>query len=135
MTFVRVFRGAGRYRGGSVSTWVFRIAHNVAIDLARRENRKPEPGVTDAELIRDRAPSPLAAVESAERAAFLRTALAQLDSEERTTVWLRVAEELSFAEVAEITGDSTSTVRYRFLRALRRLRRHLGAPVDCGLDA
>ena len=41
VTLVRVFRRAGTYRGGSVAVWVFRIAHRVAIDLGRREGRRP----------------------------------------------------------------------------------------------
>jgi RNA polymerase sigma-70 factor (ECF subfamily) len=134
-TLVSVYRRAVTFRGGTPSTWVFRIAHRAAVDALRRESRAHETGARGAMQIRDRAPPPSAMAESSERAAFVRSALARLDPEERAVVWLRVAEDLSFAQVAEVTGESPSTVRYRFLRSLRRLRQHLGTPVDCGLDA
>ena len=135
LTLVRVFGAAEGFRGGSVAVWVFRIAHRVAIDVARREARH---AVTDRPLpdaLRDPAPSPQRVVESAERETLVRNALERLPADERAVVWLRVAEGLSFAEISGVTGEASSTVRYRFLRSLQRLRRHLGTPVDCGLDA
>ena len=135
LTFVRVFRRAATFHGGSVSVWLFRTAYRIAIDVHRRESRAVSPAVAAFVERADGSPSPHALAEQSERRSRVRAALAELSDDDRALVWLRVAEELSFADVAEVTGQPASTLRYRFLRALRRLRKHLGTPVDCGLDA
>ncbi len=135
ITLLRVFRKAATYRGGSVAVWVFRIAHRVALDLRRRDRRRTSAGDAAEVGLADRSPSPQRRVERAEQNGLVQDALARLHPDDRTIVWLRVAEELSFAQVAAVTAEAPSTVRYRFLRALQQLRRQLGTPVDCGLDA
>ncbi len=155
LTLVRILQRAETYRGGSVSVWIYRVAYHIGIDVRRRESRgsarsplvagktvvgetaagETAVGKAGAHQRVDRSPSPAVAAETRERDDRVRRALDRLDHADRALVWLRVAEGLSFEQVARVTGEPRSSLRYRFLRALRRLRKHLGTPVDCGLDA
>jgi RNA polymerase sigma-70 factor, ECF subfamily len=127
-TFVRVLTRAGTFRGGGVATWLFRTALRIAIDQRRADVRRAAEPV-DAAGLRDAAPGPSETAAAADEREHVRRALARLGAEERALLWLRVAEEMPFAAVAEAVGLPESTARLRFVRALGRLRRELGAQV------
>ena len=61
-------------------------------------------------------------VEQRERAAELRHALAQLGPEQREAVVLRFGEEMSYEEMAALTGVGVSALKMRVQRACARLR-------------
>ena len=71
-TFVRVWRGAAAYRGeASARTWLYRIAHHLALDALRRRQRRPR---ADLALVPDEEQDHrlAAAPEAADPAAVLR---------------------------------------------------------------
>jgi RNA polymerase sigma-70 factor (ECF subfamily) len=72
------------------------------------------------------APSPLERMESEDRAARVREAVAALEPTRRLTVLLREVEEMSYEEIATMTGVPVGTVRSRLARARDDLRRSLG---------
>lgn len=124
-TFVRVLERGSTFRGGGVASWLFRTAYNIAIDHRRRAKLRAAADV-DSVVIADPSPCPSDDVACADERAFVRRALDRLDAEERALLWLRVAEGLPFAAVAESVGLPESTARLRFVRALGRLRREIG---------
>jgi RNA polymerase sigma-70 factor (ECF subfamily) len=122
--FLRVYQAGWRFRGdSSFSTWLYRIAVNVARDAARR--RRPEP--MPAGL-----PEPVDASNGAEQlccqkelAAAVTQALARLPEPLREVLVLRHYQGLNYESMARVTGTPASTLKSRFAAALSRLRIHL----------
>ena len=73
----------------------------------------------------DQTPSPLERLEQRDRARWVRQAIARLEPHRRLTLLLREVEELSYEEIAEMTGVAVGTVRSRLARARDDLRRLL----------
>lgn len=73
----------------------------------------------------DERPNAEERLEAAERAVEVRRALARLAPSRRLALVLREVEELSYEEIAELTGVPVGTVRSRLARAREELRREL----------
>jgi RNA polymerase sigma-70 factor (ECF subfamily) len=134
-TFVRVYRRrAGFKPDARFSTWLFTIAANLARNRIRWRARHPnisldaEPAATEQRL-RDTLPAPgdapCANLESRERAAAVRAAVAKLPDAMRETLVLVEWEEKSVAETATILGVPARTVESRLYRARTILRERL----------
>jgi len=108
----------------SARTFLFRIAHNRAIDyLARNRARWSSGGDLEARDPRPGPESSLAREQSAER---LRRAIHRLPLVYRQTIMLAL-EDLGYAEIAEVLGISESNVGARLTRARQLLRESLGS--------
>lgn len=122
--FLRVYEHRGRYREtGAFSSWLYRIALNVARDVQRRRRKDPI-GLAEIEIA-DTRPSPDAICEQAERGRLIGDTIAELPEAQRIVLILRHYEERSFEEIARLLGAPASTVKSRFSAALRRLRERL----------
>jgi RNA polymerase sigma-70 factor (ECF subfamily) len=122
--FLRVYLAGPRYReSGAFSTWLYRIALNVARDAGRRRRREalalPDPGPAS-----DEAPAETVCAQH-ELAEAMAQAVAELPQPLREVLVLRHYEERSFEEIARLLGTSASTLKSRFALALRRLRQQL----------
>lgn len=112
--FLAVWRALPRFRGqASVRTWMYRIAHNVALTWQTRDRRRRSRQTPlDADV----------AVESDldERRLALSRAIGALASGDRalTLLWL---EGLSAVEIEQITGVKAATVAVRLSRIRKRL--------------
>lgn len=104
--------------------YVFRSVRNAAVDQCRRQRRESaELLVSPAVLTNSEAEggwqgSPQEQLLAAERARALGEALQALDRNQREVVILRVYGGLTFATIAEVTGESGKTVESRYRRAL-----------------
>lgn len=121
-TFVRLARSAEGFRGdAALSTWLFRVAHNVCTDRIRHEARRPRTPVADvAELVESATDEQHAADARAEIGEVGR-AIAELDETSRALLLLVAVDGLSYAEAAEATGLAVGTVKSRVSRARVRL--------------
>lgn len=108
----------------SASTWVFRIARNCRIDLARR-NRDERLELDDALAIPDLSVASDISIDAAQRDGQVRAALANLPEEQREMIRLAFFEELTHSQIAERTGLPLGTVKSRMRLAFGRLRRDL----------
>jgi RNA polymerase sigma-70 factor (ECF subfamily) len=118
--FERALRAQRRFdaRLGTEEAWLYAIALNLLRDRARRaaaerralDRLDPAPGAV-----------PFDADGLARRDELL-TALATLSPEERETVALRFAADLTVAQIAAATGEKVTTIDGRLRRGLRRLR-------------
>jgi RNA polymerase sigma-70 factor (ECF subfamily) len=132
--FLGVYRNLHRFRGESqFSTWLFRIAHNKAIDMARRRpsSTSLESALEDAgDLIEARwqqlddvpEQDPQALLDERQRNALILAQMAALPLEQRLVVELKVFQSLTFEEIAELQEISANTAKTRFYTALRRLK-------------
>jgi len=105
-------------------SWIYRIAVNAALNVARR-NRQEAPlevGEGDGPQVRD----PEALLASAELARRVQAALSRLGEDHRVVLTLRHFSELSYRELAEVLGLEEKTVKSRLYEARQRLRDLLG---------
>lgn len=120
-TYYRALRALPNYREETqFRGWLYRIAHNVAISLLRRDQRHKSTPILD-EL-----PTPLASARETaanrDDLALLELAIANLPDAEREVLILRLQSDLPFREIVELTGAPLNTVLGRMHNARRRLR-------------
>jgi RNA polymerase sigma-70 factor (ECF subfamily) len=123
--FVKAWRALGRFREGApFRPWLLRIVANEASNRRRSAGRRSGLALRAAteEPSGGAAPSPEAALLSAEQRAELLEAVDALPDEQGAVVALRYFVGLSEAEVAETLGIPPGTVKSRHARALERLR-------------
>ena len=133
-TFMRVYRNRHSYRRiAKFSTWLYTIAGNLARSEYRRRVRHRtsslqavDQGDETYELeVPDEAPAPDADTDDAMIYAQLQEALDRLPPEFREVVVLRDVQQLSYDEIADITGLPMGTVKSRINRGRGRLQRML----------
>ena len=135
-TFVKAFRHLAAYdRTRKFSSWLFKIAHNTALDHLRRREldtvalETPEAGGGDlAAILTDPSErSPEAVAQRSDLAQALARAVAGLRPEYREVVLLRFAEGQAYQDIAEVTGLPLGTVKTQLHRARKELMKVLGA--------
>lgn len=105
------------------SRWLYRVARNEAIDHMRAESRRR---MLHAEHGAEAMAHPAAPSEPPEKARSAAEALGRLSDRERELVVLKVYEEKSYKEIAEITGLGVGNVGYILHNAMRKLAAMLG---------
>lgn len=114
---------------GQVRPWLYRVTHNLAMDVLRRAGREvtmdDAPEGDDEPHPRElgEMPAPDHARRDAGRLAW--KFLSYLNERERQVVLLKVEEELSYQEIAEIVQTSAGNVGYILHHALKKLARAL----------
>jgi RNA polymerase sigma-70 factor, ECF subfamily len=123
-SFLRLFDHlARRQEDQNLRGWLFRVAHNLAMDVFRDGQRVQLPDDEEAdpfERMVDAAPNPEQQTIRNQEVSRLRVALKALTQQQRSAVLLR-AEELRYREIAAILGVSTKRVSELVHRALVRL--------------
>lgn len=110
------WRGMGDFRGeAAVRTWLFRLVAAKAVSSRRR--RRPDPVDTSAVERADPAAGPAQQVRAGRLLADLQRALDGLPPGQRSVWLLREIERLGYAEIGEVLGMPTSTVRGQLARA------------------
>jgi RNA polymerase sigma-70 factor (ECF subfamily) len=123
--FVKAWRALGRFREGApFRPWLLQIVANEARNRRRSAGRREHLALraATAEPSGEAAPSPEAALLTAETRERLLAAVNELPDDQREVISLRYFLELSEQEVAETLGIAQGTVKSRTARALERLR-------------
>ena len=122
--FLRAFKTIHTFQGdeGRFRSWLFTIVHHAAVDDVRRRRRRVE----EAPL--DRAPEPSGGdVEDDALTELARLhvdeLLAQISSDQRDVLTLRIIADLSVDETAAVVGKSHEAVKALTRRGLAALRR------------
>jgi RNA polymerase sigma-70 factor (ECF subfamily) len=112
-----------RQRPEQVVAWLYRVVRNGAISAAREEGRRKnrEQRASAREGLFEESGASLDAAEAS-------AALAALPLELREVIVARIWGGLTFAQIAELTGVSTSTVQRRYEQGLRELETRLEKP-------
>ncbi len=108
---------------GTFSAWLYRIARNAVIDYYR--TRKT---TIDIEDLLDLGTSDRTAEERDAINALKKVSdyLGTLNAKQREIITLRIWEERSYREIAEIVGGSEDSVKMAFSRSIRELREKCG---------
>jgi RNA polymerase sigma-70 factor (ECF subfamily) len=125
--FVKVYASLSRYRTEfKFSTWIYRIAHNAAIDHLRRGAAREQTVSRDDDRgesrIECRRLTPEQESERNERCSEIEVVVQMLPAAYRELVVLRHSNDLSYDEIAEITALPLGTVKNRLFRAREAMR-------------
>jgi RNA polymerase sigma-70 factor (ECF subfamily) len=112
----------------SLGTWLYRVARNRRIDIARRDRVDyVDPAEYALDIPDEQTPDADGQIDAQTREDVLRTAMTDLPEEQRVLVRLAFFESLSHSEIAARTGLPLGTVKSRIRLAFSRLRRTLEA--------
>ncbi len=118
-SFLRAFRALGSFRPGTnFQAWLFRIAHN-ALANHRRASRRVRQQLPDNELVTREGPQDLPRNREAKR--HLARPVGRLPTDFRAAFLLRVEEDLSFREIAQVLNITEETARWRVFKARQKL--------------
>ena len=127
--FIKVYASLARYRPEfKFSTWIYKIAHNAAIDHLRRttsRERSLSAGTeTDSyELpIESEGLTPEQQSEREERRGEIENVVRSLPTAYRELIVLRHSQDLTYEEIVEVTGLPLGTVKNRLFRAREMMR-------------
>lgn len=134
-TFLKVMKGLKNYQEqGKFGKWLFGIAHHLAIDYLRREQRQQQifsnnvgdfdhdfdnENISELNLLPDRN------IEQKELKQILNNAVDRLSNEQKEVFLLREHSELTFKEIAELLNRPLNTVLAQMRYALLNLRKIL----------
>jgi RNA polymerase sigma factor (sigma-70 family) len=127
-SFLRAFRGFDGLRGGDVKAWLLAIVRNCHATALRQQQRRATVPLPDEHEEPARSgetagvPEPESASLAAEEQRSLERLLATLPQEHREVLMLREIEDMSYREIAAVTGVAIGTVMSRLARARAALR-------------
>ena len=129
--FLGVYRNLHRFRGDAkFSSWIFRIAHNKAVDMNRRKRLMTSPQkffADDVDNEFEKFPGkkelePENRLRSQEQNTHVLKMLSELSSDQRSIVELKVFQSLTFDEIARLQDISENTAKTRFYSALKKMK-------------
>lgn len=134
--FVQVFKAIDQFRGDSkLSTWIYRIAVNLCKNRTKYLSRRHASDQDDVDAMADRAPlsaakgvsvgdiaRPDELVEGMQLEIIVKRAIQSIDAEFREVLILRDVEDMSYEEIAAVTGLADGTVKSRIHRARAQLK-------------
>lgn len=116
--FLRSYKGLGRFRFGSTTyTWIYRVTKNVCHEF----NRKRRTEQLDDEPTDDRQAPDRDALQ-ADALRRVRELVSQLPERQRDVFLLRVFEEMTVTETAQVLGCREGTVKTLLHRANKKLK-------------
>jgi RNA polymerase sigma-70 factor (ECF subfamily) len=122
---LRALRFFGGFRGDDARAWLLAIVRNTCYDWLRKNRQYTLAGSDELDLAADTAPDPEAVeLRNADRR-LVRDCLERLPAEYREALILREMEELSYRQIAQVTGVPIGTVMSRLARARKRLETEL----------
>ena len=127
--FIKVYNSLARYSSEyKFSTWLYRIAHNAAIDHMRRNSVNSQSLETESEdgayqlQLESSGPTPEQDHQRSEWRAEIDSVIKRLPGPYRELIVLRHSQDMSYDEIAEVTGLPLGTVKNRLFRAREMMR-------------
>jgi RNA polymerase sigma-70 factor, ECF subfamily len=127
--FIKVYNSMSRYSSEyKFSTWLYKIAHNAAIDYLRRNSNHGQsletenPDGSHQLQFESKRPSPEVERQRSEWREEIAAVVKCLPTGYRELILLRHTNDLSYDEIAEITNLPLGTVKNRLFRAREMMR-------------
>lgn len=136
-TFMRIVQRAAEFKHESrFSTWLYAIARNLCVDQLRKQRHRRHPsleqsGDAEGRSLEEKLPDsrPAGSTERSAVAHEIRAqvvlAVEELPEDQREVFLLRHVGDVSFRDIATITGVGENTVKSRMRYALERLQKSL----------
>jgi len=133
--FFSAYRKMDAFRGGSVRSWLSRIAINAAMDTQRLRKRRPSEPYPELEddtwqPPADESADPVTTALAGERHRAITEALARITDDQRAAIVLYDVEGYDYGEIATMTGVSLGTVKSRIHRGRLAMRALLADRMD-----
>ena len=144
--FVKAYIHAGKYKTiARFSTWLYTIATNLVRNKMRSRSRAPKifslwgKGYGDGEEekpidVMDKGRTPEDVMNDSELSDVISEAIAKIPEKYRTSFVLREINQLSYEEIAAVTGLKLGTVRSRINRARNSFRQIIEPILEKGID-
>jgi RNA polymerase sigma-70 factor (ECF subfamily) len=117
-TFIKAFKGFGRFRGeSSLKTWLFKIARNTYLNEAKKFSQKNEITYAEPEL------QSSGTIRNIETEMMVRQTFQKLTEQEKTLLILR-EQGFSLSEMAEILGQTEGSIKVGIHRAKRKFKKY-----------
>ena len=117
-TFIKAFKGFGRFRGeSSLKTWLFKIARNTYLNEAKKFSQKNEITYAEPEL------QSSGTIRNIETEMMVRQTFQKLTEQERTLLILR-EQGFSLSEMAEILGQTEGSIKVGIHRAKKKFKKY-----------
>ena len=122
-TFLAALRWIGSLKGeGKFGGWIYRIAHQKAVQVWRRSGRETNWGDSEWPEMAEETPTPREVLIAEEKSAQLFDLLEVLPGGQRSVLLLHYLEDISLEEIARITDSELGTVKSRLHYARKALR-------------
>lgn len=124
-TCIKVLNSIHTYRGeGSLATWLYRIATNEALQHLRRQTRLFQniDSLSDTLVEKLQAETPL---DGNELEIMLQKALLTLPTQQRIAFNLRYYDELSYEDIASITGKTVQALKTNYHYATKKIKNYI----------
>ena len=126
-TFISAFKAIRKFRGGSLKSWLLRIASNSSKDFLRSSRRRPAESLDESLL--NPSFQPASSEETPEQQALrgelglqIQQAILALPEDQRIALVLIDVQGLSYEETAQAASTSVGTIKSRLSRARARVR-------------
>ena len=124
--FIKAFEHLPTFRRqSSLKTWLYRIAMNHCINHVKKNSKE---FVEVTEEIGSTRPSVHAEMEDREQREQFRQLVKRLPPKQKAILELRIHEQLSYEEIARISGRSVSTIKASVFFALEKIRKLIKEP-------
>lgn len=140
--FIRAYQSFARFDGrSSLRTWLFRIAHNLCVDRARRLGRTPDSTSLDRNPeeeshfeLPDTRWDPETLVLNEELMVIVEEALHTMSDKLRTVLLLHDREDFAYDEIAQTLDVPIGTVKSRLFLARAHLQKVVGEYLHGGVS-
>jgi len=123
-TLIKVWKGMSRYNEqNKFSSWLFSIAHNVAMDNHRKNKTRKSVMTTDELPEQSDYVTPVNQLEASELSEMINSAVEELPVSQKRVFLLRQHGNMKFKEIADITGEPLNTVLAHMNYAVKKLRK------------
>lgn len=125
-TFVKLHQQDPALVKGRLKSWLYTVCRNRSIDVIRKEKPMRVSSSEAFETLDDNRPDPAMMAENAERCEEVLRFVKKLPDNQREVIRLKFQSDLSYKEIAEITGLSVSNVGFILHTGIKRLRKMMG---------
>jgi RNA polymerase sigma-70 factor, ECF subfamily len=117
-TFIKAFKGFGRFRGeSSLKTWLFKIARNTYLNEAKKFSQKNEITYAEPEL------QSSGTIRNIETEMMVRQTFQKLTEQEKTLLILR-EQGFSLSEMTDILGQTEGSIKVGIHRAKKKFKKY-----------
>lgn len=121
-TFLQLCHQSPEELQGHVTAWLYTVCRNRSLDIRKKESRMSHVSDPQATALESREPDQVVQAEQREAACSARELLEQLPDQQQEVIRLKVTHNLSYREIAKITGLSISNVGYLLHVGLKAIR-------------
>lgn len=124
-TFIKIYSGISSFKGeGQLSSWMYRIATNEALSQLRRQTHLFQSIDALSPTLTSRLQAETSLDSNAAEVLFQK-ALLTLPTQQRIAFNLRYYDEMSYDEIAHITGKSTGTLKANYHYAVEKVKNYI----------